>query len=318
MSTVTAKGGGRKSKAARIAKTFSLRLGFYFLLCALSFIFLYPFITMIVKSLMTDDDLYNITVKWLPSQATWSNYDIAFRRMRFKAYVWNNVIVCGVATLGHILSCSLTGYAFARYRFRLKNFLFALVILMMIVPVQVIIFPLYKQYSDWGWLNTKNILSFLPLVVPTFFGMGLNGGFFIFLFRQFFMGLPYEMEEAARVDGCGPIRTYARIMLPMAQAPLLVCSVLSLVWHWNDYFEPGVYITAPAYRMLPSVLPNLYALLNQENHTMIQVNELEGIVFNEAMLMAATFLCILPILIAYLILQRRFMEGVERSGLTGI
>ena len=107
-------------------------------------------------------------------------------------------------------------------------------------------------------------------------------------------------------------------MLPMAQAPLLVCAVLSLVWHWNDYFEPGVYITAPAYRMLPSVLPNLYALLNQENHTMIQVNELEGIVFNEAMLMAATFLCVLPILIAYLFLQRRFMEGVERSGLTGM
>ena len=313
MQTSTGRGSGRKSRAARLVRTFLLRLGFYFLLCALSFIFLYPFITMIVKSLMTDDDLYNITVKWLPSQATWSNYEIAFRRMRFSTYVWNNVIVCGLATLGHTLSCSLTGYAFARYRFRLKGVLFMLVILMMIVPVQVIIFPLYKQYTDWGWLN-----SFLPLVVPTFFGMGLNGGFFIFLFRQFFMGMPYEMEEAARVDGCGALRTYARIMLPMAQAPLLVCSVLSLVWHWNDYFEPGVYINNPAYRMLPSVLPNLYALLNQENHTMIQVNELEGIVFNEAMLMAATFLCIIPIMIAYLILQRRFMEGVERSGLTGM
>ena len=313
MNTAAVRTGGRKSKAARYTKSFVLRLGFYFLLMALSFIFLYPFITMIVKSLMTDDDLYNITVKWLPSSLTWSNYEIAFRRMRFQVYVWNNVIVCGLTMIGHALTCSMTGYAFARYRFRLKGPLFMLVILMMIVPVQVIIFPLYKQYSDWGWLN-----SFLPLVVPTFFGMGLNGGFFIFLFRQFFMGLPYEMEEAARVDGCGPIRTYARIMLPMAQAPLLVCAVLSLVWHWNDYFEPGVYITAPAYRMLPSVLPNLYALLNQENHTMIQVNELEGIVFNEAMLMAATFLCVLPILIAYLFLQRRFMEGVERSGLTGM
>ena len=313
MSAIASKTSARRSGAVRLTRTFLLRFGFYFLLCALSFIFLYPFITMIVKSLMTDDDLYNITVKWLPSQLTWSNYDIAFRRMRFRVYVWNNVIVCGAATIGHIFSCSLTGYAFARYRFRLKNILFMLVILMMIVPVQVIIFPLYKQYSDWEWLNT-----FAPLIVPTFFGMGLNGGFFIFLFRQFFMGLPYEMEEAARVDGCGPIRTYARIMLPMAQAPLLVCGVLSMVWHWNDYFEPGVYITTPACRMLPSVLPNLYALLNQENHTMIQTNELEGIVFNEAMLMAATFLCIIPIMIAYLILQRRFMEGVERSGLTGI
>ena len=100
---------------------------------------------------------------------------------------------------------------------------------------------------------------------------------------------------------------------------MLVCGVLSLVWHWNDYFEPGIYInTKPDLRMLPSILPSLYSLLNQENHTMIQVNDLEGIVFNEAMLMAATFLCIIPIMIAYLILQRRFMEGVERSGLTGM
>ena len=308
------KSNARKSKASRFAKTFVIRFAFYFLLCALSFIFLYPFISMIVKSLMTEDDLVNITVKWLPSRATWSNYSIAFRRMGFRRYVWNNVLVCAVGTLGHVISCALTGYAFARYRFRLKNILFVVVILMMIVPVQVIIFPLYKQYSDWKWLNT-----FMPLLVPTFFGFGLNGGFFIFLFRQFFMGLPYEMEEAARVDGCGPLRTYARIMLPMAQAPMLVCCVLSMVWHWNDYFEPTIYMSGkPDYRMLPSVLPSLYDLLNKENHTMIQVNELEGIIFNEAMLMAATFLCIIPIMIAYLILQRRFMEGVERSGLTGM
>jgi len=169
------------------------------------------------------------------------------------------------------------------------------------------------QFSNWGWLN-----SYLPLVVPTFLGFGLNGGFFIFLFRQFFAGLPYEMEEAARVDGCGPIRTYTHIMLPMSQSSLLVCAVLSLVWHWNDYFEPGIYITDVWLKMLPNRLPSLYAELSKENYTMIAKNDIEGLIFNEAMLMAATFLCIVPILIMYLILQRRFMEGVERSGLTGM
>jgi ABC-type sugar transport system, permease component len=301
------------SRSARFTRTFIIRFAFYFLLMSLSFIFLYPFITMIAKSLMTDDDLYNMTVKWLPSEVTWTNYAIAFRRMRFRAYVWNNVIVGFSATAGHAISCALTGYAFARYKFKLKGPLFVLVILMMIVPVQVIIFPLYRQYSNWKVLNT-----FVPLIAPCFFGFGLNGGFFIFLFRQFFSGLPYEMEEAARVDGCGPIRTYLRIMLPMAQAPMLVCFLLSLVWHWNDYFEPTVYITNPDLRMLPSILPTLYALLGQENFTMIQVSEMEGVMFNNAMLMAATFLCIIPIMIIYLILQRRFMEGVERSGLTGM
>lgn len=292
-----------------------LRTAFYFLLATLSFVFLYPFIKMITQSLMTDDDLINITVKWLPSELTWSNYSVAFKKLQFGTYVWNSVKVAVAATIGHVFSCAMTGYAFARYQFRFKGLLFGFVILSMIVPVQTIIIPSYMQYSNWGWVNSE---LYLPLLVPTFFGFGLSGGFFIFLFRQFFLGLPYEMEEAARVDGCGPIRTYLRIMLPMSQSSLLVCSVLSLVWHWNDYFEPGVYVTDVWLKMLPNRLPSLYAELNKEQHTMIQVNEIEGIMFNEAMLMAATFLCIIPILILYLILQRRFMEGVERSGLTGM
>lgn len=302
-----------RTHVSRLAKSAVLRAGFYFLLCALSFIFLYPFIIMLCKSLMTDSDLINITVKWLPSRLEWSNYKIAYAKLWFSKFVVNSSLVAILATAGHIFSCALTGYAFARYKFRLKGVLFGIVILSMIVPAQVIIFPLYMQYSSWDWLDT-----YLPLLVPTFFGFGLSGGFFIFLFRQFFMGLPYEMEEAARVDGCGPIRTYVRIMLPMAQSSLLVCGVLSLVWHWNDYFEPGVYITATDRKMLPHRLPSLYALLNAENFNMIQMTDIEGLIFNEAMLMAATFLCILPILIMYLILQRRFMEGVERSGLTGM
>ncbi len=308
----TMKKSGR-AYATRVTKNAILRIGFYFLLCALSFIFLYPFIIMICKSLMTDSDLINITVKWLPSEVTWSNYKIAYMKLWFDKFVWNSASVALLATVGHMFSCALTGYAFARYNFKGKGLLFGIVILNMIVPVQVIIFPLYMQYSNWGWLNT-----YLPLLAPTFFGFGLSGGFFIFLFRQFFMGLPYEMEEAARVDGCGPIRTYIRIMLPMAQSSLLVCGVLSIVWHWNDYFEPGVYITDTALKMLPHRLPSLYALLNAENFNMIQMTDIEGLIFNEAMLMGATFLCILPILVIYLILQRRFMEGVERSGLTGM
>lgn len=305
----------KKSSSHRIrfVRDGILRLGFYFLLATLSFVFLYPFIKMITQSLMTDDDLINITVKWLPSSLTWSNYSVAYRKLQFGSYVWNSALVAVLSTAGHAFSCAMTGYAFARYKFRFKGPLFAMVILTMLVPVQTIIFPRYMQFSNWGWLN-----SYLPLVVPTFLGFGLNGGFFIFLFRQFFAGLPYEMEEAARVDGCGPVRTYTHIMLPMSQSSLLVCAVLSLVWHWNDYFEPGIYITDVWLKMLPNRLPSLYAELSKENYTMIAKNDIEGLIFNEAMLMAATFLCIVPILIMYLILQRRFMEGVERSGLTGM
>ena len=304
-----------RSHYVRMFRDGLLKAGFYFLLSALSFDFLYPFIKMITQSLMTDDDLINITVKWLPSELTWSNYSVAYRKLMFSRYVWNSVRVSIICTLGHVFSCALTGYAFARYKFRFKGLLFTLVILTMLVPVQTVIIPQYMQFSNWGWINSE---LYLPLVVPSFLGFGLSGGFFIFLFRQFFSGMPYEMEEAARVDGCGPIRTYLHIMLPMSQSSLLVCTVLSIVWHWNDYFEPGIYFNDVWLKMLPNSLPNLYAELNEEQHTMIQSNDIEGVMFNEAMLMAATFLCIVPILVMYLVLQRRFMEGVERSGLTGM
>lgn len=296
----------------KLIRTVIVRAAFYFLLATLSFVFLYPFIKMITQSLMTEDDLINITVKWLPSKLMWSNYQRAYEMMWYQDFVWNSVIVSLGATVGHVFSCALTGYAFARYKFRGKTLLFGLVILSMIVPIQTIIFPLYIQYTNWGWVD-----SHLPLLVPTFFGFGLNGAFFIFLFRQFFAGLPYEMEEAARIDGCGPIRTYVRIMLPMSQSSLLVCAVLSIVWHWNDYFEPGIYINDSRLKMLPNVLPSLYALLQSENYDIFERHDIEKYLFNEAMVMAGTFMVILPILVIYLILQRRFMEGVERSGLTG-
>lgn len=246
---------------SRLVRGGVIRFGFYFLLCALSFVFLYPFIKMITQSLMTDDDLINITVKWLPSKLTWSNYAVAYRKLMFKSYVWNSARVAIICTLGHVLSCAMTGYAFARCKFRFKGALFAMVILTMLVPVQTVIIPQYMQFSNWGWLNSE---YYLPLVVPSFLGFGLNGAFFIFLFRQFFSGMPYEMEEAARVDGCGPIRTFLHIMLPMSQSSLLVCTVLSIVWHWNDYFEPGVYFNSVWLKMLPNSLPNLYAELNKE------------------------------------------------------
>lgn len=295
------------------SKKYILRGLFYLLLFDLAFVFLYPFIIMIVDSLKTESDLVNITVKWLPSRLEFENYVIAFKRLNFLKYFNNSVVVVLLSTIGHLISCACIGYGFARYQFKGKGILFAFVILAMIVPTQVIIFPLYMQYSNWGWIN-----SFLPLIVPTFFGFGLNGGFFVFLFRQFFSGLPYEMEEAARIDGCGPITTFFRIMLPMARSSLLVGLVLSIVWHWNDYFEPNVYISSHEKFMLPSRLPVLYGLLNSEKYDAIIVNNMDSVIFNEAMLMAATFLVIIPILIIYAFLQKKFMEGVERSGLTGM
>ena len=288
---------------------------YYLVLCSLSFVFIYPFLKMIITSVMSDSDLVNITVNWLPTELVFANYGVAFKQLGYKSYFINSMQITLIGTLGHLISCSLAGYGFARYKFKGNGILFAVVILSMLVPVQTIIFPLYIQYSKMGLI--KILKGYVPILLPCFFGYGLNGAFFIFLFRQFFAGLPKEMEEAARIDGCGALMTFFRIMLPMSKASLLVSTVLSVVWHWNDYFEPNIYITNGGDQVLPSRLPALFKLLNMEE-TMEMVEEMGGFLFNNGMLMAGTFLVVLPILIIYAFLQKQFMEGVERSGLTGM
>lgn len=282
----------------------------YVLLFDLAFVFLFPFIYMIVTSIMDPMDLLDMTVKWIPSSVHLDNYVRAAKALDYRATFFNSLAVTIISTAGHILSCSLIAYGFARYKFPLKDILFAIVILTIIIPVQVVIFPLVIQYSNMGWLNT-----YLPLTVPTYFGFGLRGGLFIFIFHQFFIGLPYELEEAARIDGCGSFRTFWNIVLPVARTAVLVCVVLSMVWHWNDYFEPSIYLMKPNKFLLPARLPMMYESLE----TAQRLGEMADAeyVFSEAVVMAGTFLVILPILIMYLLLQRRFMEGIERSGLVG-
>ncbi len=293
-----------------------IRLAYYLVVCSLAFVFLYPFIKLILNSLMTESDLINLTVTWIPTKLEWSNYKVAFERLGFSTFVWNSLTITVVGTIGHLLSCSLAGYAFARYNFRFKGVLFVIVILSMLVPVQVTVIPSYIMYSRMNLLNAFH--GYLPLLLPCFFGYGLNGAFFIFLFRQFFSSLPKEMEDAARVDGCGCLRTYFQIMLPMSRSAVLVATVLSVVWHWNDYFEPNIYISDLTAKVLPSKLPGLYQLLSNAEDSMQYVEEVDAMVFNEAMLDAGVFMVILPLLIIYMFLQKQFMEGIEHSGLTGM
>lgn len=328
----TAKANKKAAKQVSIQNRFSKKhvrkfivsIFLYLVLFDLAFVFLYPFITMIIDSLKTDADLVNITVKWIPSKLEWSNYKAAFEGLDYfgvsnvfpfvTGFLKNSLFVTAVATVAHTFVCAFVGYGFARFKFPGKGAMFAMVILTMLVPTQVLIFPMYITYSGWGWLNT-----YLPLLVPCFLGYGLRGGFYIFLFRQFFLGAPYEMEEAARIDGCNALGTFFRIMLPMSRSSILVCTVLSIVWHWNDYFEPSIYLTqAPELALLPSRLPRMYEALAMMTSEVEGVAMSSDMIINKAVCMASTFLVILPLLIAYMFVQKQFMEGVERSGLTGM
>lgn len=304
----------QNTSGKKLAKKVIINIGLYLVLFDLAFVFIYPFLTMILDAFKSDADLLNSTVKWIPTELTFVNFKLAFKELHYVDYLKNSLIIVCVATFGHALVCSFIGYGFARYNFRGKGVLFAGVILSMLVPTQVLIFPLYGMYAQVGFLNT-----YAPLLVPCFFGFGLRGGFYIFLFRQFFVGLPHEMEEAARIDGCGPLRTYWKIMLPMSKSSLLVCSVLSVVWHWNDSFEPSIYLnSAPQLQLLTARIPEMYEKLALFSDEAVEGINAADLVINQGTVMAATFLVILPLLVIYMFVQKQFMEGVERSGLTGM
>ena len=285
----------------------------YAVMLGLAYIFLYPFLYMAITSLMTNEDLNNSLVRWVPRELHFQNYSLAAFIIDYWSNLKNSAIVTVAATAGQLISCSMAGYALARFEFVGKHVAIFCVILAMLVPVQTYIAPQYLMYVNLGWLNTFN-----PLIVPSFFGFGLKGALFIYIFRQFFLGQPKELEEAARVDGCGFIRTYTRVVLPVARSVFVVVLVLALVWHWSDYFEPSMYLNKSHIQMVSMRLEVITNLLSQAAATLeatYGVNDNNTI--NDAVLMAGTFMVVLPILIAYGFLQKQFIQGIERSGLTG-
>ncbi|MBP1989072.1 carbohydrate ABC transporter permease [Paenibacillus eucommiae] len=291
------------------------RLAIYILLFDLAFVFIFPFLYMLVTSFKSSTDLYDFTVNWVPRTLRFANFTLAFKQLHYWDFFKNSAFVTAVATVGHLLSCSFVGYGFARYNFPFKKTLFMIVIIAFIVPIQTIIVPMYMVFANLKWLN-----SYLPILVPTFFGLGFKGALFIFIFRQFYLGIPRELENAAKIDGCGFLRTYWLIVFPIARSVFLVAIVLSIVWHWNDFYEPGIYASRPNLSMLPVKLSSMADIVKAPITTAAQIKkrlEHPEEVLNNAVLMAATLLVILPVLISFAFLQRKFMQGIERTGISG-
>ena len=291
-------------------KSLGGRIFLYILLINLAFVFLYPFIYMIVTSLKSPEDIQDITVNWLLHSFEFNNYRLAFNILEYPAALLRTVLLVLVCTAGHILSCSFIGYGFARFEFKGKGAFFVMLLLSIIVPTQTIIVPLYMLFALVGLSYSS-----LSIMIPTFFGFGLSGGLFVFLFRQFYLSLPRSLEEAASIDGCGILQTFFKIALPASRSSLVVCTVLSLVWHWNDYFEPSIYITERTRFLLPMLLPGLYSLM--QNSAVDSATDALSNIYTEGLAMAATTLVVLPMLIMYFFLQKKFVKGVERSGITG-
>ena len=294
--------------AAALGKIF-----LYLMMILITYIFLYPFIYLLVTSVMTNDDLNNFTVEWIPRSLNFKNYTMAAEFMKFFNSLKNSLFSTVLTTLGQLISCSMAGYGLARYKFPGKKLVFMIVILALIIPTQTIIIPQYLLYGKFGWLNT-----FIPITVPAFFGYGFKGALYIYIFRQFYLGLPKELEEAARVDGCGFLRTYVRIIFPTAKTAYIVVLVLALVWNWGNYFEPSMYLGRTDMYTLPMSLNNITEALTVSMESLSANFGVDADnPINNAVLCAGAVMVIAPLAAMFAVLQKEFIQGIENSGLTG-
>lgn len=276
----------------------------YAVLISVAFTFLMPIIYMVTTALMSIEDYLDPGVLWIPRQIVFRNFKWAFLGLHYPRAASISAFIAIVSAIGQVASCAFVGYGFARIKFWGRDLLFLLVLFTFIVPPQTIIVPLFILYKNLGFIDT-----YYPFIVPSFFAQGLRGSLFVLIFRQFFIRQPWELEEAALIDGCGEFRTFWRIMLPLARPAILVVFLFSLVWHWNDFYEPMMYLMKPAKFTLPLRLSILWTSLQE-----LAGGE-TGELFNEPLIMAACFLIVLPPLVLYVFTQRFFVESIERTGL---
>lgn len=283
----------------------------YGLLICIGFIYLYPILYMFSTSFMNRDDLLDSSVKWLPNTLHIQNYIDAAKSMDFFASLGKGILIAGLPTLCNVLICMVVGYGFASFKFKGKNILMGLLIFSYILPSQVTMIPTYVLYNDTGLLGT--IWAF---VLPAVFGNGLNAPIFILIFYQFFKQVPKVLIEAAQIDGAGYFKSFVKIAIPSAAPAILTVVLFSFVWYWNESYLTELYVqglsTKSIWTNLVVQLKNFDASFNTRAVTGDLATNL-----NESVRMAATAISILPLLLMYFVLQRYFVESIDRAGITG-
>lgn len=303
------------------ATQFAISLFRYCFLIGITYLLIFPILYMLITAFQSPATASDPTVVWIPRSLSLAGIKKAFELLNYGRSALLSLEITVLSTLCAIASCSLAGYGLARFNFKGKSICFGLVLLTIIIPPQVMFtsnYLLYRFFDFGGLLSifgiSINLLeSPMVFVLPAIFACGLRNGIFIYVFYSFFKGLPVEMEEAAKIDGCGVFRTFVQIMLPMAVPAFITVLLFSIVWHWTDYYSASTYFTQDL-RPLVVMLKNLFSAI-----------KLSGVgVVNEASshavrmyLQSGALLTIAPPLILYIFTQKYFTESIERTGLVG-
>ncbi|MDT0442671.1 carbohydrate ABC transporter permease [Streptomyces johnsoniae] len=263
----------------------------YVPLCIAAFFFILPFVWMLSGAFKDPSEIAAYPPRFIPDGLGTGNFTEAAAGVSLWRYLGNSVLVAVVSTVGTLFCSTLAAFAFAYLRAPGRNLLFGLVLSTMMLPPFIILIPSYSLYQWLGWLDT-----YLPLTVPHFLGVGC--AFYIFLLRQFFLGIPRELFEAARIDGAGRLRQYWQIALPLAKPALVTVTLFQFVASWNDFFGPLIFLTDSSKFTLP-----------------VGIRFFQGLYTTDyGALMAASCVSVLPVLLLFLVAQRFFVQGIATTG----
>jgi multiple sugar transport system permease protein len=271
--------------------------GFYALALLLTVFFFGPFLWTVLSSLKTPQEIVTYPPTFLPEAWQWNNYVRAWNMVPFATFYTNSIIVCVLAVTGQVISATLVAYGFARFRFPGRGILFTLVLATLIVPWEVTIVPSFLLWKQLGQLDTL-----VPLWLPAWFG---GGAFYIFLLRQFFLTLPREFDEAAKIDGASSLQTLWLVLLPLMRPAMTTVAILSFLQHWQEFIQPLIYLNTPT---------NFTVSLGLRY---FQTAPTDGSEPKEHLLMAGTVIAAIPCVILFFAAQRYFVRGIVMSGIKG-
>ena len=283
-------------------------LVYYIILVGIGFIYVYPLLYMIVNSFMSSADLIDPAVTWLPTEFYLGNFEKAIKTLDFFPALGMSVYMSLVPALLQTIACAIVGYGIARFDFPLKKMWLALVVATFVIPAQVTLIPRHLMFYNYGFIGTV-----APFFVSAILGQGLKSAMFILIFWTFFKSYPPAFDEAAQIDGAGRFKVFYKIAIPMAGPAIVLTMLFSFVWYWNETSQLSLYGDSK-FQTLPIKLQN-FAATYQNMYVQTTQNTLDRL--NESISLAGTLMSSLPILLLYIVLQKQFVESIERSGITG-
>ena len=305
-------------KGRYMASKIAMSVFRYFLLISVSYVILFPLAYMLSYAFRPAAEMTDPSVVWVPKQFVLDNFKQSIQLLQYGKSLWNTLSIQMLSGMLEVLTCAIAAYGFARFRFKGQNLMFAMVLLTILVPPQMTAIPMHLNYSHFdvfGVLNLAgkiigrdirpNLLdSGFVFWLPSVFGAGLRSGLCIFIYRQFFKSLPRELEEAAYLDGAGSLKTFFRVILPSSGVAVLTVAIFSMVWHWNDYYLSVLFLN--------DKFP-LSVQLKQISNSAVGA----GVTIDRGILMSACLLFIVPVLVLYIVLQRKFIQSIDRVGIVG-